>query len=115
MRNIPDKAILDLRPHRHKWKITKQISLPMFTSRTWYKCKCGAKKEEYENPAGKFGKKIKETELKEKLEKACWCCSDCGKKYAKRRYELSTWHRGKCDICGEKKDVTEARDFFYFK
>lgn len=28
-------------------------------------------------------------------------------------YSVSTYHKGKCDFCGEEKDVTEARDFFY--
>lgn len=52
-------------------------------------------------------------------------CAECGisanvltclKKFGKRPnklcYSVSTYHEGKCDICGESKQVTEARDFF---
>jgi len=28
-------------------------------------------------------------------------------------YSVSTYHAGQCDFCHGKKDVTEARDFFY--
>lgn len=28
-------------------------------------------------------------------------------------FSVSTYHVGKCDWCGEKKPVTETRDFFY--
>ena len=44
-----------------------------------------------------------------------WCCQGCGDKYAKRQYELSTWHAGGCDVCKKEKYVTEFRDFYYFK
>lgn len=53
-------------------------------------------------------------------------CTDCGveanrltclKKYGqepkKKSFSVSTFHKAKCDICGELKMVTEARDFFY--
>jgi len=53
-------------------------------------------------------------------------CSDCGKranratclkKYGaepkKEAFDISTLHVGKCDFCGEKKDITQTRDFFY--
>ena len=53
-------------------------------------------------------------------------CSACGlianyltclKKYGtppkKKAYEVSTFHLGKCDYCGEKTSITETRDFFY--
>lgn len=41
-----------------------------------------------------------------------WICSSCGSKYGKRRCgECTTWHVGKCDICGIEACVTEPRDF----
>jgi len=53
-------------------------------------------------------------------------CFDCGtiannltclKKYHRKAeqecFEVSTTHKGKCDCCGNKKTVTEERDFFY--
>lgn len=53
-------------------------------------------------------------------------CSDCGqaanfltclKKYGEKprkpAFEISTWHQDTCDLCGETKPCTEARDFFY--
>lgn len=55
-----------------------------------------------------------------------WVCSDCGieanrltclKKYGrepkKEAFSISTFHKGKCDFCGEIKDITQTRDFFY--
>lgn len=29
------------------------------------------------------------------------------------KFTLSTYHEGKCDICGQVCSVTEPRDFFY--
>lgn len=53
-------------------------------------------------------------------------CAECGisanvltclKKYGQRPKKLafscSTVHKGTCDFCGEEKDITECRDFFY--
>lgn len=53
-------------------------------------------------------------------------CSDCGitanyltcfKKYGtpplKTGFDVSTFHTGKCDICGRITATTEVRDFFY--
>lgn len=53
-------------------------------------------------------------------------CSPCGitanvltclKKYGNPPKQLcftvSTFHKGKCDCCGQEKEVTEVRDFFY--
>ena len=55
-----------------------------------------------------------------------WACGECGisanvltclKRYGKPPKQLaftcSTTHKGKCDFCGEEKDVTQARDYFY--
>lgn len=45
-----------------------------------------------------------------------WVCNECGLKASKgRQYKVSTWHIGKCEVCGEEKEVTESRDFFYPK
>jgi hypothetical protein len=43
-----------------------------------------------------------------------WICSDCGHKAQpdKRRiFTVSTFHHGRCGVCGETKAVTELRDF----
>ena len=42
-----------------------------------------------------------------------WICHDCGMKYGKSRFEVSTWHNDVCDYCKESKAVTEARDYGY--
>lgn len=52
-------------------------------------------------------------ELKEKLKNAGWVCIKCGLKYGRRRTLVSTFHLGKCDICGEEKSITEIRDYNY--
>ena len=44
----------------------------------------------------------------------CWVCQSCGSKASGgRQFEISCWHKEKCDVCGKVKPVTEARDFFY--
>ena len=40
-------------------------------------------------------------------------CDDCGNKYGKIAVGTSTFHIGKCQVCGEKKAVTESRDWGY--
>lgn len=47
-------------------------------------------------------------------------CNECGKhaltlpeNKGKYQYSISTWHTAVCDICGERKPVTEPRDFMY--
>jgi len=40
-----------------------------------------------------------------------WICADCGNKNGKERGTLHTWHIGTCDICGEKKAITQGRDY----
>jgi hypothetical protein len=42
-----------------------------------------------------------------------WICSDCGMKYGKPRTDVSTFHMAKCDVCGNKKSVTQPRDYGY--
>lgn len=47
-------------------------------------------------------------------------CNECGKSALKlpvnkrkKQFDISTWHNGKCDVCGKDKSVTEARDFMF--
>ena len=48
-----------------------------------------------------------------------WVCSTCGLKASKAMgnippaFEVSTFHYGICEICGEMKAVTEPRDFWW--
>ena len=43
-----------------------------------------------------------------------WVCFDCGTKASKgKHFTVSTYRKGKCDVCGQIKPVTEARDFYY--
>lgn len=44
-----------------------------------------------------------------------WICLDCGLKYGKPRFSVSTYHQGTCDWCGHIKSVTQPRDFGYPK
>lgn len=41
----------------------------------------------------------------------------CLKKYGRSPMQIkmsrSTWHMGECEICGETREVTQPRDFFY--
>jgi len=41
-------------------------------------------------------------------------CHDCGKKYGEYSVGCSSTREDKCDVCGEIKSVTEARDYGYF-
>lgn len=41
-------------------------------------------------------------------------CSDCGLKASNgRSFQISTFHKAICDVCGKEKSVTQPRDFFY--
>jgi len=47
-------------------------------------------------------------------------CNDCGKKAlklpentGKRQFGLSTWYTSICDVCKERKPVTQTRDFMF--
>jgi len=43
-----------------------------------------------------------------------WVCSDCELKASGgRSFTVSCYHKGKCDVCGKVKQVTEPRDFYY--
>lgn len=52
--------------------------------------------------------------LIKKLKNAYQTCSDCGNKYGVYSVGCSSVWEGKCDVCGEQKPVTEARDYAYF-
>ena len=43
-----------------------------------------------------------------------WSCWECGKKHGQVADRISTWHYGRCDVCGENNNVTEPRDFGHF-
>jgi hypothetical protein len=43
-----------------------------------------------------------------------WVCQDCGSKASGgKQFQVSTWHKEKCEVCGKVKMVTEVRDFFH--
>jgi hypothetical protein len=52
--------------------------------------------------------------LLKRLQEADLTCHDCGKKYGEYSVGSSSTWEGKCDVCGETKPVTEARDYGYF-
>jgi len=52
---------------------------------------------------------------KKTLETAYQVCRDCGHHYGEYIAGLSSVWKGKCDVCGEEKPVTEARDYDYLK
>ena len=52
--------------------------------------------------------------LVKKLEKAYRTCFDCGTKYGVYSVGCSSVYEAVCDVCGETKRITEARDFAYF-
>ncbi len=55
------------------------------------------------------------TNLLSKLVQADTICMDCGKKYGKYSVGCSSVWQGTCDVCGERKGVTEVRDFGYLQ
>jgi hypothetical protein len=52
---------------------------------------------------------------KEELDYPSWTCYPCGLKHGSKQKQISTWHYGKCDVCGKNAEVTEPRDFGHFK
>ena len=52
--------------------------------------------------------------LVKKLKDAYVVCNDCGSKYGVYSVGCSSVWNDKCDVCGEDKPVTEARDYAYF-
>jgi len=49
------------------------------------------------------------------INNAYWVCQECGQKHGKHNARMSTWHKGKCNICKKRKDVTAFRDFGHSK
>lgn len=54
-----------------------------------------------------------EKELLKKLKDAYAVCRDCGMKYGVFSAGESSIWMDDCDVCGEKKAVTESRDYAY--
>jgi len=52
-------------------------------------------------------------ELLKKLKNAYQVCVDCGLEHGEPRTSYGSWWNDTCDVCGEDKPVTEARDFHY--
>jgi hypothetical protein len=44
-----------------------------------------------------------------------WICWPCGDQFSRWRTDVATYHKGKCDVCGGERNVTEPRDFYYPK
>lgn len=58
----------------------------------------------------KVGKKI------EVIAYPSWVCEPCGMEHGSgKRAAVSSWHYGKCEVCGKNANVTEPRDFGHFK
>ena len=41
------------------------------------------------------------------------CLKRYGAEPLKKKFDISTYHKGKCDYCGKVKMVTGVRDYFY--
>jgi hypothetical protein len=41
------------------------------------------------------------------------CLKKYGEEPKKKKFSVSTYHIGKCDVCGKVTQITEVRDFFY--
>jgi len=53
-RHIPDSLLFDLIPHRHKWKLIRQVTSFGRTDINMYKCEsCPKTKKTYQNPSMK--------------------------------------------------------------
>lgn len=48
------------------------------------------------------------------LQNAYVCCHKCGDKYGVYSVGCSSMWKGKCDVCGQIKTITETRDWAYF-
>jgi len=43
-----------------------------------------------------------------------WTCYRCGWEASNHRSTtIQTYHEGKCEVCGETRPITEAKDFFH--
>ena len=49
------------------------------------------------------------------LKKAYQVCRDCGNKYGEYKGGVSSVWEASCDVCGQTKPVTEARDYRYLQ
>jgi hypothetical protein len=49
------------------------------------------------------------------LKQAYKVCASCGDEWGEYSKTCSSWWQDKCDVCGQEKAVTEARDFAYLK
>lgn len=56
-----------------------------------------------------------EAMTEEILQNARVICHDCGGKYGTYSVGCSSTWEGKCDVCGQKKGVTETRDYGYLQ
>lgn len=61
--------------------------------------------------------KVNSNELKSKIRQVCFDCGQAALKLpenrGKKQFDVSTVHTGICDVCKERKGVTETRDFMY--
>ncbi len=58
-------------------------------------------------------KPLSDRALMKRLKNAYVCCKDCGTKYGVYSVGCSSSYTGICDVCGEEKSITEARDYAY--
>jgi len=57
--------------------------------------------------------KLEKLNLINRLTNASVVCSDCGQRYGKYSVGCSSVWEGTCDVCGERKPITEVRDYGY--
>ena len=60
-------------------------------------------------------KPLSKKTLLNRLKTATVTCFECGKKYGIYSVGCSSVWPGECHVCRESKNVTEARDFGYFR
>jgi len=58
-------------------------------------------------------KTLSDRALMKRLKNAYVCCKDCGTQYGVYSVGCSSCYNGICDVCGEEKSITEARDCAY--
>lgn len=59
--------------------------------------------------------KLEQLNLVNRLLQAGVVCKDCGTKYGKYSVGCSSSWTGECHVCGERKSVTEVRDYGYLQ